>query len=604
MVGDEVDDRRLNDDNFECNDDSQNTTNGTYINPDVSRNDYAHYDEDNERRINMKIETSMEIDAKDIATRYANDIIATCAFGLRVDSLSDRDNHFYRMGNKSTLGFKALLTVWGYGSVPRLMKMFKMAIFPEDVREFFKQIVLNTMNERKAHNIFRPDMIHLLMEAKKVLRRWRLVVGIELVGLVSSWNSARMADDSPVDKAALLKDPTAFSNPEKGLEKGGLNKACLSKARRLVSVSAPYKRLLMMESWTTTILVVVEIRRLLLSDRKYKLKHRCTEKTEKETSAGLMHDTPTPPLDRGQLTHDENSANDADAGFATAKESTVGKRNVKRGLRRRRSQDNLIGLYKNGSDTCNALGTALLSEHDMSACELTLEAAKVAFGIQKLNVWSDNDLTAQAAFFVFAGFETVSTAMTFLMYELAVNPEIQERLAREIKDHDKANGGKFDYNSVQTMTYLDMVVSEVLRLWPPAIAADRLCVKEYNLGKPYETAPADYIVKVNDSIHIPIFSIHRDPRYYPNPLKFDPERFSDENKHNIQPFTYMPFGVGPRNCIGSRFALCEVKVMIYRLLLHMKLEPSKRTPIPVKLSTGSFNLKMRGGHWLQLRARD
>ncbi|XP_073945700.1 cytochrome P450 9e2-like [Choristoneura fumiferana] len=362
--------------------------------------------------------TSMEIDAKDIATRYANDIIATCAFGLRVDSLSDRDNHFYRMGNKSTLGFKALLTVWGYGSVPRLMKMFKMAIFPEDVREFFKQIVLNTMNERKAHNIFRPDMIHLLMEAKK-----------------------------------------------------------------------------------------------------------------------------------GQLTHDENSANDADAGFATAKESTVGKRNVKR-------------------------------------------------------VWSDNDLTAQAAFFVFAGFETVSTAMTFLMYELAVNPEIQERLAREIKDHDKANGGKFDYNSVQTMTYLDMVVSEVLRLWPPAIAADRLCVKEYNLGKPYETAPADYIVKVNDSIHIPIFSIHRDPRYYPNPLKFDPERFSDENKHNIQPFTYMPFGVGPRNCIGSRFALCEVKVMIYRLLLHMKLEPSKRTPIPVKLSTGSFNLKMRGGHWLQLRARD
>lgn len=59
-------------------------------------------------------------------------------------------------------------------------------------------------------------------------------------------------------------------------------------------------------------------------------------------------------------------------------------------------------------------------------------------------------------------------------------------------------------------------------------------------------------VNVNDSVNIPIFSIHRDPRYFPNPLKFDPERFSDENKHNIKPFTYMPFGLGPRNCIGKK----------------------------------------------------
>ncbi|XP_073945697.1 cytochrome P450 9e2-like isoform X1 [Choristoneura fumiferana] len=371
-------------------------------------------------RLHESGKTSMEIDAKDIAARYANDVIATCAFGLKVDSQSGRNNHFYRMGDKATnFGFKALLTVLGYGSVPRLMKMFKVALFPEDVRDFFKQLVLNTMNERKAHNIVRPDIIHLLMETKK----------------------------------------------------------------------------------------------------------------------------------GQQLTYAENSANDTDAGFDTVGKSTVGKRNV---------------------DT----------------------------------VWSDNDLTAQAALFFVGGFETISTAMTFLMYELAVNPEIQERLVQEIKDHDKANDGKFDYNSIRSMTYLDMVVSEVLRLWPPAIASERLCVKEYNLGKPYEKAPADYIVKVNDSIHIPIFSIHRDPRYFPNPLKFDPERFSDENKHKIQPFTYMPFGVGPRNCLGSRFALCEVKVMIYLLLQHMKLEPSKRTPIPLELAAGSFSLRMRGGHWLQLRARD
>lgn len=69
-------------------------------------------------------EPSMEIDAKDIASRYANDVIASCAFGLRVDSQSDRENNFYKMGNKTTdFGFKALLTVLGYGSVPRVMKV-------------------------------------------------------------------------------------------------------------------------------------------------------------------------------------------------------------------------------------------------------------------------------------------------------------------------------------------------------------------------------------------------------------------------------------------------------------------------------------------------
>nr|BBE49547.1 cytochrome P450 monooxygenase [Adoxophyes honmai] len=363
--------------------------------------------------------TSIEMDVKDLSARYANDVIASCAFGLKVDSLSDRDNEFYRMGFKtSDFGFLALLKVMGYASAPSLMKAFKMSLFPEDSRNFFKHLVLDTMRDRKAHNILRPDMIHLLMEAKK-----------------------------------------------------------------------------------------------------------------------------------GQLTHDENSDKDIGAGFATVEESTVGKKTVSR-------------------------------------------------------AWSDNDLTAQAALFFVAGFETVSTAMTFLMYELAVNPEVQEKLAKEIKDHDKANGGKFDFNSIQTMTYLDMVVSEALRLWPPAIASERLCVKEYNLGKAHEKATTDYIMKVNESVNIPIFAIHRDSRYFPNPLKFDPERFSDENKHNIKPFTYMPFGLGPRNCIGSRFALCEVKVMIYQLLQHMKLEPSKRTPIPLQLSTGSFNLRIKGGHWLQFRARE
>lgn len=73
--------------------------------------------------------------------------------------------------------------------------------------------------------------------------------------------------------------------------------------------------------------------------------------------------------------------------------------------------------------------------------------------------WSDDDLTAQAFLFFFAGFETVSSAMSFALYELAVNPDVQEKLLEEIKEADAKNGGKFDYNSIQNMTYMDMVVS-------------------------------------------------------------------------------------------------------------------------------------------------
>nr|ACZ97417.2 cytochrome P450 CYP9A36 [Zygaena filipendulae] len=250
---------------------------------------------------------------------------------------------------------------------------------------------------------------------------------------------------------------------------------------------------------------------------------------------------------KGKLTHEGQAAGDTDVGFATVEESDVGKKTVQR-------------------------------------------------------VWTDDDLTAQATLFFFAGFETVSTVMTFLLYELAVNPDIQDKLVKEIKETHQKNNGKIDYSSIQHMKYMDMVVSEGLRLWPPAPATDRKCVKDYNLGKANNYA-TDYIIRKGESIAIPIWAIHRSAEYFPDPLKFDPERFSEENKHNIKPFTYMPFGLGPRNCIASRFALCEVKVMLYQLLLHMVVSPAAKTCIPVKLSLESFNLRMKGGDWIRLSIR-
>lgn len=79
-------------------------------------------------------------------------------------------------------------------------------------------------------------------------------------------------------------------------------------------------------------------------------------------------------------------------------------------------------------------------------------------------MWSDHDLIAQAVLFFIAGFETVSSGMSFLLYELAVNPEVQERLAQEIKETNAKNNGKIDFNSIQDMVYMDMVVSGKIKI--------------------------------------------------------------------------------------------------------------------------------------------
>uniref|UniRef100_A0A1E1W0F1 unspecific monooxygenase n=2 Tax=Pectinophora gossypiella TaxID=13191 RepID=A0A1E1W0F1_PECGO len=98
-------------------------------------------------------------------------------------------------------------------------------------------------------------------------------------------------------------------------------------------------------------------------------------------------------------------------------------------------------------------------------------------------------------------------------------------------------------------------------------------------------------------------TIHMDPEYFPEPEKFDPDRFSDENKHNIKPFTFMPFGMGPRNCIGSRFALLELKVLLYSIVLNFKILKGPKTSDPIKLEAADFNIRAVGGTFVRLQER-
>lgn len=136
-----------------------------------------------------------------------------------------------------------------------------------------------------------------------------------------------------------------------------------------------------------------------------------------------------------------------------------------------------------------------------------------------------------------------------MAHELALNEDIQQKLYAEVKSvYERLGGSPITYEALQSMKYMDQVVSETLRRWPTAAAAER------SIGKPYvlEDGSKNKIsLQTGNGIWIPIIAIHLDEQYYPNPYKFDPERFSDENKQKIKSGTYIPFGLGNRNCIVS-----------------------------------------------------
>ncbi|KAK9874654.1 hypothetical protein WA026_005477 [Henosepilachna vigintioctopunctata] len=215
---------------------------------------------------------------------------------------------------------------------------------------------------------------------------------------------------------------------------------------------------------------------------------------------------------------------------------------------------------------------------------------------------SDMDIASQVFVFFLAGFETLSTAMCFMAYELAANPEVQKKLIDEI-DRNKPDTWPPSFDTLASMPYIDMVVTETLRKWPINIVIDRLVTKPYVI-EPKLPGEKPVHLEKDTMIMIPAFAIHYDPEYFKEPEKFDPERFSPENRKNVDPYTYMPFGVGPRNCIGSRFALLEIKSVFFYLLNHFEILPVEKTNIPLKTSKNSLTLTSENGFVLGLKRRN
>lgn len=146
-------------------------------------------------------------------------------------------------------------------------------------------------------------------------------------------------------------------------------------------------------------------------------------------------------------------------------------------------------------------------------------------------------------------------------------------------------------------------MAETLRKYPTFIIIDRVCVKPYTI-KPENSDEKPISLAKGDILWFPNYCIHYDEKYYQNPSRFDPERFNDDNKDNINSYTYLPFGIGPRNCIGSRFALLETKILFYILLTHFQFVVTEKTQVPSKFMKGVSVLAPEKPIILSLKPRD
>nr|AIJ00766.1 P450 CYP6 family protein 6 [Plutella xylostella] len=216
---------------------------------------------------------------------------------------------------------------------------------------------------------------------------------------------------------------------------------------------------------------------------------------------------------------------------------------------------------------------------------------------EKIHMKVDDEIIVPQLISIFAaGFETSATTMTMVLFELAKHPDIQQRVLNEVDKYNNDNNGNIDFDCTKDLPYLDQCIQETLRLYPVLLAVTREVFEGY-------TFPNGVRVDRGLRVHIPVFHIHRNPKYFKDPDVFDPDRFSPEKKQMILPFTYMPFGKGPRFCIGSKFARMQMMAGLVAIFKKYRIELPGGVSGLVEFEPRSMSTQTKTGVHLKLISR-
>ncbi|XP_019749657.1 thromboxane-A synthase [Hippocampus comes] len=234
------------------------------------------------------------------------------------------------------------------------------------------------------------------------------------------------------------------------------------------------------------------------------------------------------------------------------------------------------------------------AESDQRTPESSLHLPESSGRRPSKKVITEDEIVGQAFVFLLAGHETSSNTLAFTCYLLAIHPECQCRVQEEVDDFFSKHESP-DYTNVQELKYLDMVVCEALRLYPPGFRFSREIEQDCMVN--------GVCLPKGSLLEIPAGFLHYDPEHWPEPEKFIPERFIPEAKASRHAFVYLPFGAGPRNCVGMRLAQLEIKMALVSLFHKFNIITCSATKVPLDLKSSS-TLGPKNGIFVKITRRD
>ncbi|CAO1394825.1 unnamed protein product [Diamesa serratosioi] len=210
-----------------------------------------------------------------------------------------------------------------------------------------------------------------------------------------------------------------------------------------------------------------------------------------------------------------------------------------------------------------------------------------------INALSLEEIAAQAFVFFFAGFETTSTTLTFALHLLAHNQDIQRNARESIRNVLIKHNGIWCYEAIIEMKYIEQIIEESLRMYPPVGDLHRWVSKDYTL-------PNGCVLPKETAVIIPNLAFSRDPDLFPDPMLFNPDRFTNAAKLSRHPFSTLPFGEGARICIGMRFGMMQTKLGLALLLDKFQFDVCAKTQNPIAIDNVNLFHGPAGKVWLNI----